>query len=136
MKKEEKNALLKEQSWRQLRSERLKNTTRVHYNTISRFELLRREVRREENEMKKSPGVQFQPLKAGGQQEEIKEDGSDKEAILARLSAIEKMLKYRRGPFNRRNQGYKGNRNQAGHNNKTEGKDENKEETETKTLNE
>ena len=136
MKKEEKNDLLKEQFWRQLRSERLKNGTRVHYNTISSFELLRREVRREENEMKKSPGVQFQPLKAGGQQEETKEEGSDKEAILASLSAIEKMLKYRRGPFNRRNQGYQGNKNQAGQNNKTEGKDENKEETETKTLNE
>ena len=136
MKKEEKNDLLKEQFWRQLRSERLKNATRVHYNTISSFELLRREVRQEENEMKKSPGVQFQPLKAGGQQEETKEEGSDKEAILARLSAIEKMLKYRRWPFNRRNQGYQGNRNQAGQNNKTEGKDENKEETETKTLNE
>ena len=136
MKKEEKNDLLKEQFWRQLRSERLKNATRVHYNTISSFELLRREVRREENEMKKSPGVQFQPLKAGGQQEETKEEGSDKEAILAKLSAIEKMLKYRRGPFNRRNQGYQGNRNQVGQSNKTEGKDENKEETETKTLNE
>lgn len=142
MKKEEKNDLLKEQFWRQLRSEKLKNATRVHYNTISSFELLRREVRREENEMKKTPGVQFQPLKAGSQQEENKEDSSDKDAILARLAELERMLKQRRGPWNRRNQGYQGNRNQGyqgnrgqGQNDKKEGEDSKKSETEKKSEN-
>lgn len=142
MKKDEKNDLLKKQFWRQLRSEKLKNATRVHYNTISSFELLRREVRREENEMKKTPGVQFQPLKAGSQQEENKEDSSDKDAILARLAELERMLKQRRGPWNRRNQGYQGNRNQGyqgnrgqGQNDKKAGEDSKKSETEKKSEN-
>ena len=64
-KKEEKNYLLKEQFWRSLKSEKLKNATKVHYNTISSFELLKREVRAEENEMKKTSGVQHQPIKVG-----------------------------------------------------------------------
>ena len=45
---EEKNDLLKDAFWRGLRSERLKNATRVHFELISNFELLRRAVRGEE----------------------------------------------------------------------------------------
>ena len=49
--KEERNNMLKEQFWTALRSERLKNATRVKYEFTEDFELLRRAVRAEEYDM-------------------------------------------------------------------------------------
>ena len=57
---EEKNDLLKDAFWRGLRSERLKNATRVHFELISNFELLRRAVRGEENQMLINTGMKQQ----------------------------------------------------------------------------
>ena len=97
IKKEEKNDLLKEQFWRSLKSEKLKNATRVHYNTISSFELLRREVRTEEEEMYKSTGAQHQPIKVGNDSTETKETDSKLDTVLQRLNSLEKMMKYGKG---------------------------------------
>ena len=58
VRKEERNTMLKEQFWTALRSERLKNATRVKYEFTEDFELLRRAVRAEEYEMN-----QFSSLK-------------------------------------------------------------------------
>ena len=54
---------LKEQFWKSLRNERLKNATRVKFESIKSFELLRRAVRAEENEMKVATNLQQQQLK-------------------------------------------------------------------------
>ena len=95
-KQEEKNDLLKEQFWRSLKREKLKNATRVHYNTISSFELLRREVRAEENEMKKTAGAQHQPIKVGNQGAGDMES-SKLDTVIQRLNSIEKIVKYGKG---------------------------------------
>ena len=51
VKKEQRNNMLKEQFWTALMSEHLKNATRVKYEFIEDFELLRRAVRAEEYDM-------------------------------------------------------------------------------------
>ena len=51
VRKEQRNNMLKEQFWTALRSERLKNATRVKYEFTEDFELLRRAVRAEEYDM-------------------------------------------------------------------------------------
>ena len=48
---EQKNTMLKTKFWRALYSTELKNATRVHFESIESFELLRRKVRAEEYEM-------------------------------------------------------------------------------------
>ena len=48
---EQKNTMLKTKFWRALYSTELKNATRVHFESIESFELLRRKVRAEENKM-------------------------------------------------------------------------------------
>ena len=51
VRKEQRNNMFKEQFWTALRSERLKNATRVKYEFTEDFELLRRAVRAEEYDM-------------------------------------------------------------------------------------
>ena len=51
------NNMLKNKFWGCLRSDRLKNATRIHYETLTSFEGLRRKVRAEEYEMKIASGV-------------------------------------------------------------------------------
>ena len=60
VKLEEKNDMLRTKFWRSLRSDRLKNATRVHFESITNFEMLRRAVREEEHEIKISTGIQHQ----------------------------------------------------------------------------
>lgn len=57
IRKDEKNDMLRTKFWKSLRSERLKNATRVHFETVSSFELLRRAVRAEEHEMLLNSGI-------------------------------------------------------------------------------
>ena len=57
---EDRNDLLKDTFWRGLRSEKLKNATRVNFVSISNFERLRREVREEENQIAVSTGIRLQ----------------------------------------------------------------------------
>ena len=52
--------MLKEQFWTALRSERLKNATRVKYEFTEDFELLRRAVRAEEYDMNRISGMKQQ----------------------------------------------------------------------------
>ena len=85
---EERDNTLKEQFWKSLRSERLKNATRVKFETIESFELLRRAVRAEENEMKVATNLQQQQLKQQKKEEEPKEDKLD--MIIKRIEALEK----------------------------------------------
>ena len=85
---EERDNTLKEQFWKSLRSERLKNATRMKFETIDSFELLRRAVRAEENEMKVATNLQQQQLKQQKKEEEPKEDKLD--MIIKRIEALEK----------------------------------------------
>ena len=54
--------MLKNKFWRRLRSDRFKNATCIHYETLTSFEGLPRKVRAEEYEMKIASGV-HQPMK-------------------------------------------------------------------------
>ena len=58
--KEEPNNKLKEQFWTSLRSERLKNATRVKNDFTEDFQLLRRAVRAEEYDMNRIAGLKQQ----------------------------------------------------------------------------
>ena len=68
--KEERNNMLKEQFWTALRSERLKNATRVKYEFTEDFELLRRAVRAEECDMNRISGMKQQQPRRQTEQEE------------------------------------------------------------------
>ena len=63
VKEEEKDYRLRHKFWRSLKSERLKNATRVHFYSIENFEKLRSAVRAEENEMKLNANPQCQPMR-------------------------------------------------------------------------
>ena len=104
---DEKNDMLKTKFWRCLRSDRLKTATRIHYETMSSFELLRKKVRAEEYEMKVSSGVQHQPTRAESKCEDREESTPKMNILLDRLSALEKQMKEMKAPrkfvFNKRN---------------------------------
>ena len=59
---EDKDEMLRNEFWRSLRSERLKNATRVHFHKGLDFESLRKAVREEEKEMTLTRGIQHQVL--------------------------------------------------------------------------
>lgn len=94
IKQEDKNDMLREKFWRALRSDRLKNATRVHYESITNFELLRRAVRAEEHEMKISTGIKQQQMKVDTTKENEKVEDTKSDQILARLESLEKQMKY------------------------------------------
>lgn len=104
---DEKNDMLKTKFWRCLRSDRLKTATRIHYETMSSFELLRKKVRAEEYEMKVSSGVQHQPTRAETKSKEEEESTPKMSILLDRLSSLEKQMKEMKAPrrfvFNKRN---------------------------------
>ena len=111
VKQEETNNMLKNKFWRCLRSDRLKNATRIHYETLTSFEGLRRKVRAEEYEMKIASGVQHQPMKTekkGDREERTVEDESVLEQLLTRITSLEKEVKQinrnRGNRFGRRNE--------------------------------
>ena len=90
------NNMLKNKFWGCLRSDRLKNATRIHYETLTSFEGLRRKVRAEEYEMKIASGVQHQPMKTekkGDREARTVEDESVLEQLLARITSLEKEVK-------------------------------------------
>ena len=60
---DERDNTLKEHFWKSLRNRRLKNVIRVKFEMIESFELLRRAIRAEENEMKVASNLQQQQLK-------------------------------------------------------------------------
>lgn len=104
---DEKNDMLKTKFWRSLRSDRLKTATRIHYETMSSFELLRKKVRAEEYEMKVSSGIQHQPTRAENKYEEKEDPTAKMNVLLDRLSSLEKQMKEMKAPrkfvFNKRN---------------------------------
>ena len=60
VKEEDKDGRLRQKFWRGLRSEKLKNATRVQFECITKFEMLRSAVRAEENEIKQASSTQCQ----------------------------------------------------------------------------
>ncbi|MEW8088043.1 MAG: hypothetical protein AB2784_00295 [Candidatus Thiodiazotropha endolucinida] len=60
----QKNSMLKTKFWRSLYNTELKNATRVHFESIDSFELLRRKVRAEEYEMAINKTATEKSLKA------------------------------------------------------------------------
>ena len=93
IKQDEKNDMLREKFWRALRSDRLRNATRVHFESVSNFELLRRAVRAEEHQMNLYSGIKQQQLKAEAKSVESKEEDSKYNQLLSRISTLEKQLK-------------------------------------------
>lgn len=94
VKQDEKNDMLRTRFWKALRSDRLKNATRVHFESISNFELLRRAVRAEEHEMKITTGIKQQQMKVDSTNEGNKDEESKLDLLLSRLTTLEKQLKY------------------------------------------
>ena len=113
VRKEERDATLRDQFWKSLRSERLKNATRVKYESLKSFEQLRKAVRAEESEMKLATNIAQQQAKAqpkAEKTEKVQED-TDREdkldLILKRIEALERGRRrggYRGGFNNRRGQ--------------------------------
>ena len=84
----DRDSTLREQFWKSLRIERLKNATRIKYETIESFELLRTAVRAEENEMKLTSNISQQQWRPQKRSENTGDDKLD--LILKRIEALEK----------------------------------------------
>ena len=93
VKLEDKNDMLRNNFWKHLRSDKLKNATRVHFESISNFELLRRAVRAEEYEIKVNTGIQHQPTRTEVKCEEKDKEDSKMDALINRLASLEKEMK-------------------------------------------
>lgn len=93
VKQEDKNDMLRNNFWKHLRSDKLKNATRVHFESISNFELLRRAVRAEEYEIKVNTGIQHQPTKTEIKNEEKDSKDIKMDTLLSRLESLEKEMK-------------------------------------------
>ena len=91
----ERESTLREQFWKSLRSERLKNVTRVKYETIESFELLRKALRAEENEMKLTSNISQQQWRPQKRREETGDDKMD--LILKSIETLEKGVGRGRG---------------------------------------
>ena len=90
----ERDTTLREQFWKSLRSERLKNATRVKYESLKSFEQLRKAVRAEENEMKLATNIAQQQARTqikSEKTETVQEEKEDKlDLILKRIEALER----------------------------------------------
>lgn len=94
VKVEDKNDMLRTKFWRSLRSDRLKNATRVHFESITNFEMLRRAVREEEHEIKISTGLQHQATTTKSYTEKnIQEDATKMNILLDKITALENQMK-------------------------------------------
>ena len=141
--KEERDTTLREQFWKSLRSERLKNATRVQYENLKSFEQLRKAVRAEENEMKLTTNIaqqQAKPQPKVEKTEKVQEDTEreDKlDLILKRIEALESGRRrggYRGGFNNRRGQYNNQNNRQAAGRNQNISTEQKSEETKVKEL--
>ena len=77
IKEEEKDDLLRDKFWRSLRSERLKNATRIDFRTISNFKRLVKAVRTEELSMKTNANAQHQAVTTNVKQKEERKDETE-----------------------------------------------------------
>lgn len=85
---EKRNGMLRSKFWKALKSEKLKNATRVYFETTYDFENLRREVRAEEHEMKlAATGVQHRPVNVQDQTEDSKLD-----LLVKKINDLEKQM--------------------------------------------
>ena len=125
----QKNSMLKTKFWRSLYNTELKNATRVHFESIDSFELLRRKVRAEEYEMAINKIATEKSLKAEdknqsstsstlkltpsnkveAQQQLVQQDQNTKllKDLMKRLESLESKMSntYQYRPRNRWNQG-------------------------------
>ena len=74
VKDEEKDDRLRQKFWRGLRIEKLRNATRLQFESIKNFEMLRSAVRAEDNEMKRAAATQYQPMRAQYKGEKIEDE--------------------------------------------------------------
>ena len=77
IKEEEKDDLLRDKFWRSLRSERLKNATRIDFRTVSNFKRLVKAVRTEELSMKTNANAQYQAVTTNVTKKEERKDGTE-----------------------------------------------------------
>ena len=95
VKEEEKDERLREKFWRSLRSEKLKNASRLQFETIKSFEMLRSAVRAEEKEMKRTAAAQYQPVKVQYKEEntDISKEDSKLDTIMHKLAEMDSEIK-------------------------------------------
>ncbi|MEW8316225.1 MAG: hypothetical protein AB2658_14515 [Candidatus Thiodiazotropha endolucinida] len=136
---EERDTTLREQFWKSLRSERLKNATRVKYESLKSFEQLRKAVRAEENEMKLATNIAQQQAKTQPKSEKatvVEEEKENKlDVILKRIEALERGRRrggYRGGFNNRRGQYQNQNNRQTDSRNQNITTEQRSEETDVK----
>ncbi len=91
--------MLRSRFWKGLRSERLRNATRVHYEMVLDYEALRRAVRSEEYEQRlSSKSAQDQPKEVDNITEESKLD-----LMMRKIQDLEKqMQRFNRGGYGKR----------------------------------
>ena len=139
----ERDTTLREQFWKSPRSERLKNATRVKYESLKSFEQLRKAVRAEENEMKLATNIAQQQARTqikSEKTETVQEEKEDKlDLILKRIEALERGRNrggYHggyRGRYNQRRGQYQNQGNRQPENKEQNlSKEEKSEETEVK----
>ena len=131
VKVEDKNDMLRTKFWRSLRSDRLKNATRVHYESITKFEMLRRAVREEEHELKISSGIQHQSTTTHKEEKKTAEE-SQMNILLKKMASLEEQIKELNKPWWKRKQNKPDSRQQETPSNN---KDRNQKSTNQETLN-
>ena len=119
VKDEEKDDRLRQKFWRGLRSEKLRNATRLQFESIKNFEMLRSAVRAEESEMKRAAATQYQPMRAQykGDKIEDEEEDSKLDRIMKKLAEMDSEIKdlkqqKPKKPFYDRRRPYYPNQNQ------------------------
>ena len=131
VKVEDKNDMLRTKFWLSLRSDRLKNATRVHYESITKFEMLRRAVREEEHELKISSGIQHQSTTIYKEEKKTAEE-SQMNILLKKMASLEEQIKELNKPWWKRKQNKPDSRQQETPSNN---KDRNQKTTNQETLN-
>ena len=91
-----KSDTLRRKFWRALYSQELKNATKIHFETIKDFELLRQKVREEEYEIKareskRSTDTKKKPGKTAAQHQPVFKDNDDQMNILKSLMEQRKL---------------------------------------------
>ena len=116
VRREDRDEMQRNKFWRSLRNEKLKMTTRIDFQTIKSFDLLRKKVRAEEYEMKVNIGVQHQATYTERKTDTTETSESKMDLLLQRLSSLEtqmkEMNKRRQGRFNYRQPNQRQNQNQ------------------------
>ncbi len=82
---ENRNEMLRTKFWKSLRSEKLKLSTRIYYETIPQFEELRKKIRAEGYEMQTTLGVRHRPIQATSQEDKF-------DQMMKKITSLEQQI--------------------------------------------